>query len=121
MVLACDYEIDRKRNFALKQTDMNKLENEFYYPEQPLVCYSYKKAGSKSGSKRYKYVKEEYMEELRTRSGYVRKLPEGQHASAEAVQAAKELGFNLPEGRTFVCSHNYHVYVKAVKKGDMPE
>lgn len=121
MVLTCDYEIDRKRNFALKQTDMDKFKKEFYYPGQPLVCYSYKKAGGKSGSRRYKYVKEEYMEELRTRSGYVRRLPEGQRASTEAVQAAKELGFNLPEGRTFVRSHDYHVYVKAVKEGDMPE
>lgn len=118
MVLTCDYKIDRKRNFALKQTDPDKFEKEFYYPEQPLVCYSYKKAGNdKSGSRSYKYVKEEYKEELCTRSGYIRKLPEGQHASAGAAQTAKELGFSLPAGKTFVRSHDYHVYVKTEGKG----
>lgn len=66
-------------------------------------------------------LKEEYKEELRTRSGYIRKLPEGQRASAGAAQTAKELGFNLPAGKTFVRSHDYHVYVKAAGKGEMPE
>ena len=121
MVLSCDYEIDRKKNFALKQTDSEQLDTGFYYPEQPLVCYSYKNTGSnKNGSRSCRYVKEEYKEELRSRSGYIRRLPEGQCASMEAVQTARELGLDLPEGRTFVRSHDYHVYVKAVKKGETP-
>lgn len=122
MVLSCDYEIDRKKNFALKQTDSEQLDTGFYYPEQPLVCYSYKNTGSnKNGSRSCRYVKEEYKEELRSRSGYIRRLPEGQCASMEAVQTARGLGLDLPEGRTFVRSHDYHVYVKAVKKGETPE
>lgn len=122
MVLSCDYEIDRKRNFALKQTDLDQMDTGFYYPGQPLVCYSYKNTGnSKNGRRSCRYVKEEYKEELRSRSGYIRRLPEGQCASMEAVQAARELGLDLPEGRTFVRSHGYHVYVKAVKKGEPPE
>lgn len=116
-VLSCDYEIDRKKNFALKQTE--DLEKEFHYPEQPLVFYSYKKAGGKKGSKHCRYVKEVYEEEMRRRGGYVRRLPEGQRASVTAVQAAKELGISLPEGRTFVRPYNYHVYVKATQKGDI--
>ena len=122
MVLSCDYEIDRKKNFALKQTDLGQIDTEFYYPGQPLVCYSYKNTGSnKNGRRSCRYVKEEYKEELRSRSGYIRRLPEGQCASVEAVQTARELGLDLPEGRTFVRSHDYHVYVKAVKKGETPE
>ena len=122
MVLSCDYEIDRKKNFALKQTDLGQIDTEFYYPGQPLVCYSYKNTGSnKNGRRSCRYVKEEYKVELRSRSGYIRRLPEGQCASVEAVQTARELGLDLPEGRTFVRSHDYHVYVKAVKKGETPE
>ncbi len=122
MVLSCDYEIDRKKNFAIKQTDLGQMDIEFYYPGQPLVCYSYKNTGSnKNGRRSCRYVKEEYKEELRSRSGYIRRLPEGQSASVEAVQTARELGLDLPEGRTFVRSHDYHVYVKAVKKGETSE
>lgn len=114
-VLSCNYEIDRKKNFALKQTE--NLEKEFHYPEQPLVFYSYKKAAGKKGSGHCRYVKEVYDEEMRRKGGYVRKLPEGQRASAAAVQAAGAFGISLPEGRTFVRPHNCCVRVK--KKGDI--
>lgn len=48
MILTCDYEIDRKKNFAIKQAD--HLETEFYFPYQPLVKYTYKSKGKSSSS-----------------------------------------------------------------------
>lgn len=114
MVLACDYEIDKKKNYAMKQT--NDLEKEFHFPHQPLVSYTYKqKNKNRTNTEEYrkiKYVKETYLEELQTKSGYIRKLPDQQHASEEAMQRAKEYGLELPEGKTFVRSHVFRVYRK---------
>jgi len=111
MILTCDFEIDRKKNYAIRQTE--DLEREFHYPNQPLVNYMYRKSGSRTkGNGKNKYVKEEYQEELKTRIGYIRKLPHNQHASNEAIQYALELGYELPEGKTFVRGHEYRVYKK---------
>lgn len=115
MVLTCDYDIDRKKNYAIRK--VGKLDGEFHYPYQPLATYLYeasakckKSAGGKSRCR--VYDKENYEEELRTRSGYIRNLPDGQHASEEARQYAYELGLDLPEGKTFVRSHEFKVYRK---------
>ena len=113
MILTCDYVIDKKKNYAIAQSD--DIYHDFHYPYQPLVSYTYKlpqKKTSVGSGKRRKYVKEEYQEELRTRSGYIRRLPEGQNASDEARERAEALGLFLPDGRTFVRSHEYHVYTK---------
>lgn len=113
MILTCNYDVDRKKNYAIRQVDA--FEREFHYPYQPLVIYSYKNRGSKGNNCRgnsRKYVKEEYMEELRTRNGYIRRLPVNQQASEHAVQYAMDLGLYLPEGMTFVRSHEYKVYRK---------
>lgn len=114
MILTCNYEIDRKKNYAIRQVDF--LEGEFHYPYQPLAVYSYKADGGNKDrrSKGYsrKYVKEEYQEEMRSRKGYIRRLPVNQHASDAAIQNALDLGLELPEGMTFVRSHEYRVYRK---------
>lgn len=120
MILTCDYLIDKKKNYAIQQVD--QLENEFYYPYQPLVTYTYqqKRGSSKEGSKKsnHRYIKEDYQEEVRTRSGYIRRLPENQNASDKAISYAASLGLNLPAGKTFVRSHEFRVYRKicAVKE-----
>lgn len=115
MVLTCDYAIDRKKNFAIKRVD--ELEQEFHYPYQPLVVYTYEAAvNSRNGiGKKRKtriYDKEKYEEELRMRGGYIRNLPVGQYASEEARQYAYRLGLDLPEGKTFVRSHEFKTYRK---------
>ena len=52
------------------------------------------------------------MEEIRTRNGYIRRLPANQQASERAVQYAMDLGLYLPEGMTFVRTYEYKVYRK---------
>lgn len=113
MILTCDYEIDRKKNYAIKHVD--NFQNEFFFPEQPLVTFRYQGKQSKGDPNHTgvrKYIKEEYQEEMITRCGYIRRLPTGQHASDEAIQYALELGLDLPAGRTFVRSHEYTIYRK---------
>lgn len=117
MILTCDYEIDRKKNFAIKQAD--HLETEFYFPYQPLVKYTYKskRKSSLSGTATLcKYSKKEYQEEVRNRSGYIRTLPKGQKVSMDAIQYAAQLGLSLPDGKTFVRTHEFHVYTKIQAK-----
>lgn len=67
MVLTCDYAIDRKKNFAIKKED--ELEQEFHYPYQPLVVYTYNRNGIGKKRKTRIYDKEKYEEELRMRGG----------------------------------------------------
>lgn len=111
MILTCDYEIDRKKNMAIRQVD--HFQNEFHFPDQPLAMFSYQSKISKdekNSTRARKYTKEEYQEEMITRCGYIRRLPVGQHASEEAIQHATELGLDLPAGKTFVRSHDYTIY-----------
>ena len=114
MILTCDYQIDKKKNFAIRQAD--HLENEFHYPYQPLVTYTYqqKRDPSQKDLKKSnrKYIKEDYQEEVRIRSGYIRRLPENQRASDEAISYAASLGLDLPAGKTFVRSHEFRIYRK---------
>ena len=113
MLLTCDYEIRNKRNYAIRQTE--DLAGEFHYPDQPLVLYKYRPSArtKTTGKKHYieqVYHKEEYQEEIKTRVGYIRNLPAGQHASDTARQNAEQLGFRLAEGKTYVRSHTYRMY-----------
>lgn len=112
MVLTCSYEIDKKKNFAMKQTDNLQ---EFHYPYQPLVSYTYRQGSDKNGGsvhKDRKYVKEDYQEEMKTRRGYIRRLPKDQRASEDALKYALELGLEIPEGKTFVRCHEFKIYRK---------
>lgn len=111
MMMTCDYEIDKKKNYALRQVD--ELENAFHYPYQPLVkftCKSKADGGKKATPGSRRYVKEGYQDEICSRSGYIRNLPENQHASDEAKRYAAGLGLNLPEGKTFVRAHEFHIF-----------
>lgn len=117
MILTCDYVIDRKKNYAIHQVEA--FEHEFHYPYQPLVKYTFKSYKGKKTEKSTEskhYRKENYLEEIRNRSGYIRNLPKNQHASEEAVQYASELGLDLPEGKTFVRAHEFRVYRKIYPK-----
>lgn len=119
MILTCPYEIDRKRNLAMKQTETGKTD--FHYPNQPLVLYTYRKETGRAAEKShktYRYVKEEYQEEMISRSGYIRNLPLGQSASFEAAQRAAKLGLELPPGKTYVRSHEFKVYRKAFSSNE---
>jgi len=114
VILTCEYEITRKKNYAIRQVD--SFEREFHYPYQPLVVFNYKTSTSrKTETKRQytkKYVKEEYIETLRTRNGYIRRLPAGQKVSDSAVQNARDIGIDLPPGMTYVRAHEFMVYMK---------
>ena len=114
MILTCNYEIDRKKNYAVRQVD--SFEREFHYPHQPLAIYSYERNCSNQVRRNKescrKYIKEEYQEEMRSRKGYIRRLPVNQQASDRAIQNALDLGLELPEGMTFVRSHEYTIYRK---------
>lgn len=115
MILACDYEIDRKKNYAIREVEQFK--GEFHYPFQPLAVISYiAKNTRQSSEKRRIYRKEEYQAELRERDWFIRNLPTGQHASDKARQNALEKGYDLPAGKTFVQNFHYHVYRR---KGDL--
>lgn len=109
MILTCDYEVDRKKNYAVRQ--VTQLKGEFHYPFQPLAVISYKEKKSRRSSEMLRnYRKEEYQAELREHEWFIRNLPAGQHASDAARQNALEKGYDLPEGKTFVQNFHYHVY-----------
>lgn len=114
MMLTCDYLVDKKKNYAMRQVD--SFEKEFYFPYQPLVTYSYKASRgrkAKDGQERHRrFVKEEYRLEIMMRSGHLRRLPERQQASEKAVQNAINFGISLPPGMTFVNSHEFRVFRK---------
>ncbi len=66
--------------------------------------------------KRYKNM-EEYLVDKSEISCFVRKLPEGQVASKEAMERARKVGYILKEGETFVSPHKKRVYRKKENKG----
>ena len=90
---------------ALKIVDDIEKES-FFYPNQPVVQFMYREKKlqifNKKGQGFRNYDKEKYKEETITISPYIRKLPEGATASEEAIQRAKEFGYELSEGETFV-------------------
>ena len=52
------------------------------------------------------------MDEIRTRNGYIRRLPVGQQASESAIRNARDIGIELPQGMTYVRSHEYTAHMK---------
>lgn len=103
--LTTDIDIDKKRNMALKVVD-NIEKGTFYYPNQPIVQFVYKDNKTKTSYKKEKkfrnYDKKKYKEETITINPYIRKLPIGASVSSDAIQRAKEFGYELSEGETFV-------------------
>lgn len=117
MMLTCNYDIDRKKNYAIQQVD--NLEKSFHYPYQPLARITYQSHMAAEGSgtgKPRRYDKLNYQEEVRERDGMIRQLPAGRKPSAEAVQYARNMGYDLPPGRTFVRPYQYRVYCKIRSK-----
>lgn len=113
MLLTCSCSVQHKRNYAIRQVD--SFSGEFFFPYQVLATYSYyhrENRGKASEKCTRKYVKEEYLEEIRTRKGYLRRLPTGQRASENAVKNALSIGIELPNGMTYVRSHEYVTHVK---------
>ena len=58
------------------------------------------------------FNKEDYEVSLRDINPFIRRLPVGARASEEAKKRAKELGYILGEGETFVSPHKKTVYKK---------
>ena len=99
--LTCNFIINRKKNYAMRQVE--NLEKEFYYPEQPLVKYQYQRKKQPGTQGTFKnYNKNTYVMERKSVSGYIRKLPDNQHASNEAIAYAQQLGYDLPLDMTYV-------------------
>lgn len=103
--LTVDVEVDRKRNLSLSIVD-NIEENNFHYPEQPVVQFMYKEKTTSSNDSNEKklrnYNREKYKEETISINPYIRKLPEGAFASEEAINRAREFGYELEAGETFI-------------------
>lgn len=103
--LTTDIEIDKKRNMALQIVD-NIEDNNFHYPYQPIVQFVYKDNKNYSSNKDAKtlknYDKKKYKEETITINPYIRRLPDGAIASDEAIERAKDFGYELAKGETFV-------------------
>lgn len=117
MILTCDYDIDRKKNYAIRQ--VAQLEGEFHYPFQPLAAITYQVREEGQGNRQKKnrnYDKRNYQEEFRHRNGRIRNLPVGQHASDKAQQYALDMGYCLPPGKTYIRAYKYRVYCKVKSK-----
>ena len=111
--LTTDIEIDRKRNMALKVVeDINNVD--FCYPNQPVVQFMYKEKGKTADTKEKKYRnydKSRYKEMKVTVNPYIRRLPQGAVASQEAIDMAREYGYELSEGETFVRPFSRRTFV----------
>lgn len=117
-ILTCENTITRKRNYAMRQVE--RLQGEFHYPQQPLVVFSYRnqyKKGNKCVKTSAKiYRRDEYIMQKKSLAEYMRRLPKGQTASEEAIRAARNLGYDIPIGMTFVRPFQKHVRKKQIKE-----
>lgn len=101
--LVCDMPKETKRIYAIERvSDIEEIENYkstkvYYQPEIEDGSESASKGGRRRGSKQRPH----------DRRFALRKLREGQEASEEAVERAREYGINLKDGYTFVQA--YHV------------
>lgn len=60
--------------------------------------------------------KDGYTRQSGYRVEHLKKLPDGQHASSQAIAFGKQLGFDVPEGYTFVRASNLEEKEKSNKK-----
>lgn len=104
VMLSCDFEIDRKRNWAIRQVEDLKTD---HFPDQVLVKYTWgKKSQCINNSNQRIFNKDEYVEESKHRPGYMRRLLKGQNVPKEAVEQAAALGYEIPPGFTYVRDHD---------------
>jgi len=117
--LVTEMEIDRKKNLAIKEVDDIYKPNIFHFEYQVLVRYEQAIGAYINKNiecpKRRLFNKEDYKSELRQFSHLIRKLPFGYMPSDEAIKRAKELGYELGSGETFV-----RPFVKNIHKKNNP-
>ncbi len=108
--MTCDVDITKKKAIALHVVGKDKE----LYQEQPIVEFilpeTYRGTQKKSRTTRFK--RDEYVKRWSDIKPFIRKLPEGREASEEARQRAREMGYILKEGETFVRAHKKTVYKK---------
>ena len=107
--LVCDVEIKTNRAIALKK--MNDKDN-FLYSEQPGVEYVVLKRDKIGKVITKTYNREDYKAVWTDIHPFVRKLPMGSTASSEAKKLAREMGYVLQPGETFVRPHTKKVFRK---------
>lgn len=112
-ILSCDANIDRKKNYAIRQVE--SFQGEFHYPYQPLVIFSCREKQANEGKSPMKvYRRGEYVMERKSLAGYIRRLPAGQSASEEAVRLARSLGYDLPSNMTYVRPFQKHIRKRVI-------
>ena len=100
----------------------NGIDTKFTQKGRPLRIKAYSRGGrlqnqygmeepTRTGSRSL----EEYDREERSINVIIRKLPDGQQASEEAKQLAKQYGYELENGQTFVRPFIKQVFVKKTK------
>jgi hypothetical protein len=112
--LTCDAVVDIKKAYALNIVD-NLDKPVPLKPDQPIVQYLSLSGPVRSSDKKQSYVpydKSKYTTKLAEVLPYIRKLPAGAKASPEAIQRAKELGYSIGPGETFVRPHKKKVFRK---------
>jgi hypothetical protein len=108
--LTCDVEIKYKRAHALHIIGKDKA----MYPDQPAVEFitpTVDREYNRTGETR-RFNREDYLQVMKNIKEFKRKLPEGMKASEEAKRLAREMGYILKEGETFVRPHKKTVYKK---------
>lgn len=113
-ILSCDANVDRKKNYAMRQVE--SFQKEFHYPYQPLVIFSCMESRERDSEKSPMkvYRRGDYILEKKSLAGYIRRLPAGQNASEEAVQFARSLGYDLPPDMTYVRPFQKHIRKKRI-------
>ena len=109
--LTCDINIDKKKAESLLVTRDFKVT---HYVNQPMVCFMIEtdNDSSKRENSLVRFNREDFQGILVKIKPFVRRLPEGQTASLEAIENAKKVGYTLREGETFVKSFKKTVYKK---------
>ena len=117
--LTTDMEIDSNIDEALFVFELHP-EEELGFLKEPLfnqisVLFEYENINkdlNKGTNKKRTFNKKNYSQDEVSISPFIRKLPIGAIASDEAIKAAKELGYLLLDGETFVKPHTRTTYQK---------
>jgi hypothetical protein len=96
--------------------DVDKLSDRFFI--KPMVYYEIKEQyeGSKNGGVIRNFDRRKYIADLMNIQPFLRNLPTGANASAEAIKTAKKLGIELAAGKTLVRGFIKKVYVGEKQK-----
>lgn len=110
--LTTDMEIDRNRLKALVITDNLDAPTDYYQDERVKVRFEYKKRSKTHDAEpEFRYFDKSNYQEIEVNvNPFIRKLPVGAVASDEARVFARELGYVLKAGETFVRPHSRRTY-----------